>query len=262
MMFMQLTFAQGWNKRLVSSSENEIEVEVTVDGFMMSHVVTPNGDAVIVTNDKMMLMAQAGEPNVPSIVIPTIIGDDALMNVEIVDAEYVDYENIEVAPSKGDFPRSINPEDVPYTYGTMYRQNAFYPAQVARLDEPYIHRDVRGQNMVVTPYLYNAATKTLRVYSHLVLKMENVGVDNRNVFENRTRTTVIDREFDRAYESRYINYAESMTRYTSIVDDGELLIICHDAFMNAMQPFVAWKKRSAVRRQWSGQVLQAPRHRR
>lgn len=242
MMFMQLTFAQGWNKRLVSSSENEIEVEVTVDGFMMSHVVTPNGDAVIVTNDKMMLMAQAGEPNVPSIVIPTIIGDDALMNVEIVDAEYVDYENIEVAPSKGDFPRSINPEDVPYTYGTMYRQNAFYPAQVARLDEPYIHRDVRGQNMVVTPYLYNAATKTLRVYSHLVLKMENVGVDNRNVFENRTRTTVIDREFDRAYESRYINYAESMTRYTSIADDGELLIICHDAFMNAMQPFVAWKK--------------------
>ena len=242
MMCMQFAIAQGWNASLVSSTEKEIVVELNVDGYISNNVTTPNGDAVVITNKKMMLMAQAGEPNVPSAVIPAVIGDNALMDVEIVEAQYVDYQNIEVAPSKGDFPRSINPEDVPYTYGAMYQENAFYPAQVARLDEPYIHRDLRGQNLVVTPYLYNPVTKTLRVYNHIVVKMKNVGVDSRNVFENRTNSIALDSEFNNIYESRYINYAETISRYTSIAENGELLIICHDAFMTAMEPFVAWKK--------------------
>lgn len=242
LMFMQLAFAQEWNAQLVSSTDKEIVVELNVNGFNTNTVTTPNGDAVVITNKKMMLLAQAGEPNVPSAVIPAVVGDNALMAVEVVDAQYVDYQNVEVAPSKGDFPRSIDPEDVPYTYGAMYQQDAFYPSQIARLDEPYIHRDVRGQNMVVTPYLYNPVTKTLRVYNHLVLKMKNVGVDRRNVFENRTKSDNVDREFNKMYQRRYINYAESMSRYTSIAEDGELLIICHDAFMTAMEPFVEWKK--------------------
>lgn len=242
LMFMQLAFAQEWNAQLVSSTDKEIVVELNVNGFNTNTVTTPNGDAVVITNKKMMLLAQAGEPNVPSAVIPAVVGDNALMAVEVVDAQYVDYQNVEVAPSKGDFPRSIDPEDVPYTYGAMYQQDAFYPSQIARLDEPYIHRDVRGQNMVVTPYLYNPVTKTLRVYNHLVLKMKNVGVDRRNVFENRTKSANVDCEFNKMYQRRYINYAESMSRYTSIAEDGELLIICHDAFMTAMEPFVEWKK--------------------
>ena len=239
---MQIIIAQGWNQRLISSSDNEIKVEVNVNGFVKQDVVTPQGDAVVIMNNKMMKIAEAGEPDVPSLVIPAVIGDNALMSVEVVDAQYVDYENISVAPSKGDFPRSINPEDVPYTYGAMYQQDTFYPATIVKLDEPYIHRDVRGQNMIVTPYLYNAVTKTLRVYTHFVIKMENVGSDYRNIVVNRTKSTAVEREFDKIYESRYINYRESMTRYTSIADDGELLIICHDDFMTAMEPFVAWKK--------------------
>ena len=241
-MCMQLAFAQGWNQRLISSTDDEIKVEVNVNGYIANEVVTPKGDAVVITNKKMMQLAKAGEPNVPSLVIPAVIGDDALMTVEVVDAQYVDYENVEVAPSKGDFPRSINPEDVPYTYGAMYQQDAFYPAQVAKLEVPYIHRDVRAQNMMVTPYLYNPVTKTLRVYTHFTVKMTKVGKDDRNVVANRAKTMSLDPEFDKIYESRYINYTESMAKYTPIAENGELLIICHDAFMAAMEPFVAWKK--------------------
>ena len=242
LMCMQLAFSQGWNSRLVSSSENEIKVEVNVEGFITNDVVTPNGNAVVITNNKMMLLAGAGEPDVPSFVIPAVIGDNALMSVEVSDIQYVDYQNMEIAPSKGDFPRSINPEDVPYTYGAMYQNDAFYPANIAKLDEPYIHRDVRAQNMMVTPYSYNAVTKTLRVYTHFTLKMVKVGEDDRNVIVNRSKSISLDPEFDKIYESRYINYRESMAKYTAIAENGELLVICHDAFMSEMAPFVAWKK--------------------
>ena len=232
----------GQQYTLVKSNESGITIEIQVPSFQTQTVATPQGEAFVITAPKAMNHAEAGEPDLPMFVIPTIVGDQALMQVNVAESEFTDFENMEIAPSKGDFPRSVNPEDIPYTYGEAYGRNAFFPAQTARLDEPYIHRDVRGQNLVVTPYQYNPVTKTLRVYTHLVLDMVNVGRDSRNIIENRSRSLTLDPDFKAAYEHRYINYKESMNRYTAIEENGELLIICHDAFMTAMAPFVAWKK--------------------
>jgi hypothetical protein len=252
-MLTVVTFGQQWvaiksntpstiQTTLVSSSENQITVNLQVPGFYTFEVTTPRGEANIISVPRTVSTAAAGEPNLPMIAVPVIIGDRALMHIEVAESEFTDYENIEVAPSKGDFPRSINPEDVPYTYGECYNQDAFFPAQIATLDEPYIHRDVRGQNMMIVPFQYNPVTKVLRVYNRLTLSMVKDGDDNRNIIENRMRSFSLDPEFKAMYENRYINYAESMSRYTPIEEAGELLIICHDAFMTAMQPFVAWKK--------------------
>ena len=248
-----VTFGQQWvaingdgpstyRVELVSSSERNITVDLQLSGFFTDEVTTPRGQASIISIPKTVSTSAAGEPQLPMIAIPAIIGDRALMRVQVVSSEYTDYENMEIAPSKGDFPRSINPEDVPYTYGEAYSTDAFFPIQLAELDEPYIHRDVRGQNMMVTPCQYNPIAKVLRVYHHIVLSMEKVGDDNRNIIENRNRSFVLDPEFKAIYQNRYINYAESMTRYTPIEEAGELLIICHDAFMTNMQDFVNWKK--------------------
>ncbi len=248
-----VTFGQQWiainsdepstyRVELVSSSERNITVDLQFSGFITNEVTTPRGQASIISIPKTVSTSTAGEPQLPMIAIPAIIGDRALMRVQVVSSEYTDYENMEIAPSKGDFPRSINPEDVPYTYGEVYSTDAFFPIQLAELDEPYIHRDVRGQNMMVTPCQYNPVTKVLRVYHHLVLSMEKVGDDSRNIIESRNRSFVLDPEFKAIYQNRYINYAESMSRYTPIEEAGELLIICHDAFMSNMQDFVNWKK--------------------
>ena len=252
-MLTVVTFGQQWvaiksdspstiQTTLVASSESQITVNLQVPGFYALEVTTPRGEANIISVPRTVSTAAAGEPNLPMIAVPVIIGDRALMHIEVAESEFTDYENIEVAPSKGDFPRSIDPEDVPYTYGECYNQDAFFPAQIATLDEPYIHRDVRGQNMMIVPFQYNPVTKVLRVYNRLTLNMVKDGDDNRNIIENRMRSFSLDPEFKALYENRYINYAESMSRYTPIEEAGELLIICHDAFMTAMQPFVAWKK--------------------
>ncbi len=232
----------GQQYKLITNTESSITIDIQTPDFQAHPVTTPQGEAFVLTAPKAMNRAEAGEPDLPMIVIPTIVGDQALMQVSVTEAEYVDYENMEIAPSKGDFPRSIKPEDVPYTYGQAYQSNAFFPNLLARLDEPYIHRDVRGQNIVVTPYQYNPITKTLRVYTHLVLSMVNVGKDNRNIIENRSKSLTLDPDFKNLYEHRYINYKESTAKYNPIEENGELLIICHDAFMAAMEPFVAWKK--------------------
>ena len=232
----------GQQYKLITATESNLTIDIQVPSFQTHTVTTPQGEAFVVKAPKAMNYTEAGEPDLPMFVIPTIVGDQVLMQVNVITAEYVDYENMNIAPSKGDFPRTINPEDVPYTYGEAYQRDAFFPLQLAKLDEPYIHRDVRGQNIMVTPYQYNPVTKTLRVYTHLVLSMDNIGKDDRNIIENRSRSFTLDPEFKTMYEHRYINYKESMAKYTPIEENGELLIICHDAFMTAMEPFVAWKK--------------------
>ena len=123
-----------------------------------------------------------------------------------------------------------------------YSTDAFFPAQNVGLYEPYILRDFRGQNMVVYPFAYNPVSKTLRVYYNMTVEMYSDGQQGENQLTRKSSVVRMDPEFDAIYANQFINYHESMTKYTPMVETGELLIICHDAFMTAMQPFVNWKK--------------------
>ena len=106
---------ETFQTELISSTENSIKVNVQVPGFYTTTVTTPKGEAYVITVPKAVSTAHAGEPDVPMTGIPVMIGDKAQMGARVIDAQYVDYENIEVAPSKGDFPRSIDPATVPYS---------------------------------------------------------------------------------------------------------------------------------------------------
>ena len=251
-MLSVVTFGQQWvaiksntpstiQTTLVASSESQITVNLQVPGFYAFEVTTPRGEANIISVPRTVSTAAAGEPDLPMIAISAIIGDRQHYNIRVVDAQYADYP-MEVAPSKGDFPRTINPEDVPYTYGEAYSADAFFPAQNVGLYDPYILRDFRGQNMVFYPFAYNPVTHTLRVYYNMTVEMYADGQQGENTLSRRSNTVKMDAEFGALYDNHFINYHESLNRYTPVDETGELLIICHDAFMNAMQPFVNWKK--------------------
>ena len=256
LMFSFMGFAQEWHgitsdsptkmkKTLVSSTENEIVVNVNLDGFYTQSVTTPDGKQFNVSVDGMGVELEAGAPQLPYEVIPVMIGDLAEMNVAVVNSTYVDFENVEVAPSKGNISRQVNPEDVPYTYGEMYSQNAFWPAAQASLEAPYIIRDFRGQNIWVRPFAYNPVTKTLRVYTSMTIAMTKVSDNGENQkLARKSNTIKIDPEQKAMYEKRFINFGESGAKYTFDEDFGELLIICADAYMSNLQPLVEWKNKS------------------
>ena len=251
-MLTVVTFGQQWvaiksdtpstiQTTLVASSENQITVNMQVPGFYTFEVTTPRGEANIISVPRTVSTAAAGEPNLPMIAVPAIVGDRQHYNIRVVDAQYVDFP-MEVAPSKGEISRQIDPDDVPYTYGEAYSMDAFFPTQNVGLYNPYILRDFRGQNMVVYPFAYNAVTHTLRVYYNMTVEMYSDGLSSENIIDRRSTEVTMDPEMDVMYNNHFINYNESMSKYTPMNETGELLIICHDAFMTAMQPFVNWKK--------------------
>ena len=237
----------SFKKQLISSTEDQIQVRLQVPGFYTTAVTTPRGEAFVISMPKAVSTAQAGEPNVPMTGIPAIIGDQARMDIRVVNAQYKDFEGIEVAPSKGDFPRSIDPATVPYTYGACYNQDAFFPASNVGLYDPYIIRDFRGQNMVVYPFAYNPVTKTLRVYYDMTVEMYKVDDNGENIMTSRRSNTVkLDSDFKSVYQRHFINYEAGMAKYTPVDEEGDLLIICYDNFMSAMTDFVNWKKTRGI----------------
>ena len=250
-----MTFAQQWTGiskssptspqvTLISSSEKQVVVDFSLGGFNLTEVSTPNGPQQIVSVPKMASMLEAGAPDLPQFPVPAIIGDRAEMEVSVLKSEFTDYQNIEIAPSKGNFSRAIDPETVAYTYGAMYSKDAFYPATQAYLEMPYIIRDFRGQNIMVRPFAYNPVTKTLRVYHSLTLAMRKVSDNGVNQKVARKANGKMSAEMDAAYSHRFINYQESVSKYTFLQDHGEMLVICPDQYMDAMQPYVEWKNQS------------------
>ena len=225
---------------LVSSSDKKIVVDVKIEGFYKQSVETPQGEQLVISGEGMAFMPVKGAPNLPMYPISMIIGDNAEMEVSVVKSEYIDFKDVEVAPSKGNFSRKINPADVPYEYGEMYHQDAFYPAQQAVLGDPYILRDFRGQNVMVYPYAYNPVAKTLRVYTYLRIESKKVSDNGVNRKLNRKRSNVVDSEVNTSYKRRFINYPKN-DRYAFVEDEGEMLIVCHDKYMEAVQPLVDWK---------------------
>ena len=114
-MLSLVTFGQQWvaingnapskyQVELVASSDRNVTVDLQLSGFYTNEVTTPQGQAYVISAPKTVSVAAAGNPEVPMIPIPAVIGDRALMSVRIVSADYTDYENMEIAPSKDSRP--------------------------------------------------------------------------------------------------------------------------------------------------------------
>ena len=228
--------------KLISSSKDRIVVNVQLNGYSTIRVQTPRGEQVVVAIPETATTLEAGAPELPMFPIPAIIGDMAEMTVNVIDAQYTDVQNIDVAPSKGNFSRQIDPADVPFTYGAMYDEDAFYPAAQATLEAPYILRDFRGQNIMVHPIAYNPQTHTLRVYNNLTIEMVKVSDNGENPKAARKSNTIkISPEQKGAYARRFINFEEGTKDYPFLTDNGEMLIICADPYMAGMEELVTWK---------------------
>ncbi|MDD4224185.1 MAG: C25 family cysteine peptidase [Candidatus Cloacimonetes bacterium] len=187
-------------------------------------------------------LLEKGYPELPVFNRSIIIDGQALMKAEVYDLEFVDTE-LPVAPSKGNLPRSVDPESVPWEFGNGYQTAGFWPAAVATLSEPYIMRDYRGIVVQVAPFAYNPKTRILRQYTSFKVRVYADGVDTVNTL---TREPVdISREFVDVYANHFLNWGPD--RYTSVSDSfGWLLIIYHPDRYEQVLPLYEWKRQKGI----------------
>lgn len=224
---------------LVSSDINTSVLQTTVDGFHKKAVTTQRGEAFIINIDNSSRILEKGSPDLPKLTGSIIIPDKNAMDIKIVDSEFTEIHNIDIAPSKGNLLRTVDPSTVPYEYGKIYQKDDFYPGKLAELNNPYIARDYRGQTVVFYPYQYNPVTKTLRVYHSIEVEVYKTSSQGINEFAERKSFKKVDREFNRIYEKHFLNFDNS--RYTPLEEEGPMLVIAYTDYMDEMQDLVDWK---------------------
>ncbi len=233
-------FAQNIAK-LISNSTKETVISFTMSDYYLKKVSTPDGIKISLFAENANSLMIAGSPDLLKMTSTFIIPDLGNSNVEVVYQKFEEIENIDLISSKGNLTRDIDPSTVAYTYGEVYNKNEFFPKNLADLSTPFIARDYRGQSVNVYPFQYNPVTKVLRIYTEITVKVTYNSSKGVNEFNKTKQFSTVQKDFNDIYQSRFINFANENAKYTPVEEEGTMLIICYDDFMDEMQPLVDWK---------------------
>lgn len=225
--------------RLISSTVDNSVIRFSLTGFNLREVQTPQGLAYVVETGKATPVQISGAPDIPKLSASVVIPDIAEMSVRIVSSDYRDFTGIEIAPSKGSLLHNIDEATVPFQYGNEYSRDEFFPGTLNETHEPFILRDLRGQTVWVFPFQYNPVTKVLRVYYDLTISLSKSSENGLNPLVRKQQEIQVHAPFIPVYSKAFLNFRS--VNYTPLTDYGNLLILCHGPFLDAMQPFVKWK---------------------
>ncbi|HRW22585.1 MAG TPA: C25 family cysteine peptidase, partial [Bacteroidales bacterium] len=232
------------NISVIKSSLDELIVHFEINTYNLEKVQTSEGLAFIVNAPNGGRIYEKGAPDLPLLSTSLIIDDNGMYSAEIVQGDYIELEDINIAPSKGSLLRSVNPNDVPYTYGEAYQKDEFYPETNGKLSKPFILRDFRGINLQVFPYTYNPISKVLRIYTSLEVKLTKTNKTNDINSISRTKSLdLINGSFNEIYESVFLNYQTNPVKYTPLEEPspGNILIISHPEYTESMTDYITWK---------------------
>ncbi|MEZ5064269.1 MAG: C25 family cysteine peptidase [bacterium] len=231
--------------RVLEAGPERTVIEFEVGTFRLNTVDVDGQEYSVVRWEGGENRLDLGAPALPGFRESIVIPDDGTMKITVLEQEYTDFPNVRIAPSKGPITRDVLPSTVPWTFDdSIYSADAFWPANVADLGEPYILRDVRGVVVAVDPFRWNPATETLRVLTHVKVAVEVDGPGGANTIAPRPQTAHVA-EFERLYERHFLNWAR-LDRYSPVGEVGPMLVVSADVYLADVQPYVDWKNQMGV----------------
>ena len=229
---------------LQKNSESSTIITIDIPSPSQVNVSTPRGDASIYYVDGAVNTLEKGSPIMPKITRSIIIPNGSNAKLRVVSSKFKDIDNVTIAPSKGNLSRDIDPSKVPFTYGPAYLKDAFFPTTAAELTKSYTLRQFEGVPVNIYPLQYNPISKRLRIYTSVTVE---VTYTKSGIVKSPAQLPLRDEGFSEVYKSQFLNYSSQNLRYTPLNDEGTMLVVCHPAFMAAMQPFVDWKNQRGVK---------------
>lgn len=212
--------------------------DVNVDGQLMTKILTEEGSFNL----------ELGAPALPYYTQSIVMPNEGAAELQVTYSDFYEIQNVEIAPSKGNLYRNIDPADVPYEFGPAYSENAFYPEKLADMRDPFILREYRGMTIITYPYQYNPVTKVLRVYEDInvsvVYHQDQIGINELTTTPAQTTT------FNQIYPQHFLNYdavvSTSQSKYTVTEEEGSCLVIGPASLQASVDQIVEWKNRLGI----------------
>ena len=234
---------------VLTSTDNLIDLEYTINGFFQEEVIIDGKAYSRISIPHEGILLEKGYPELPHINRSVLIPPRSNMEIVVAQSDYIEFDNIDVMPSKGSFSREIDPDDVPYTFNAMYQEDAWYPQDLAFSYDPYIIRDARGMSIQVQPFQYNPVQRKLRVYTNLRIKVTENGLSDINTKDKGLfECESVVSSFLEVYKTQFINFEQASQhhRHTPTPAVGSMVIITYDDFADEMQPLLEWKNKKGI----------------
>ncbi|MGM0600326.1 MAG: C25 family cysteine peptidase [Candidatus Rifleibacteriota bacterium] len=233
--------------RVDSDRSLEADVHVTVPELGKVNFSVENQDFVGLFMKHSRLLVDKGKPALPVMTGLAMISTDGKPKLTIVETKFEEIQlNRAVVPSRGIIPRNVDPRKVPFKKGKVYKQNRWFPStrEIVKISNPFIFREVRGLRLQVAPVQYNPVSGKLRVYSYIRAKIQYDGKGGPNVHRGRTDLT---RAYAPIYRKAFLNFATVPKRLSPVNENGRLIILAADDFVNAVAPLATWKKKCGIK---------------
>jgi len=223
-----------------SDEANAYQLEFMLDGITISEIVIDGQTFATIDFPGSVVTKKAGFAELPYVHAAVMLEADNSVKLQFEGSNYIDYQlEHPLLPSRGVIYRDQDPATIPYVIDPKSVINNWYPGDLANNTEPYIMRDVRGTNVYVYPFQYNAAKNVLRVYQSVNVSLQKENTAPVNPLLSHSNS--IAYEMDAIYASVFINYGENRDDLT-IGEMGDILVVCTDRDEAAMAPYIQWKR--------------------
>jgi len=235
--------------RVLESTANSVTLEYTFAGLNKQAVEINSKTYYKFDAVNCVPVLNSGYPQVLRSSVSLALPQNCVPKIEVISATNTELVNTAVAPSKGSLKRNIDPNQIPYTFASVYQQNKFYPENATEFNTAYNLRGQDGISLSVFPVQANPVTNTIKIYSKLILKVSYVNAHGKKL--NLLSPEFTSLEEKELFNERFINM--SLTKqaaklaYTQLSEYGSMLIISHPTFTTQMQPFIDWKNQKGIR---------------
>lgn len=184
-------------------------IDFSLDGYTITDKNTPQGTFVSINIGNSTCTEKKGWPEIPFASYTINIGDGK----PTVSIEYTHFRDTVLSspllPSRGTIFRNENPDQLPYSIDSESLTDNFFPEKIFNTEDPFVFGNKRQANIRIFPFQYNGATRTLRIYDSISIKVET----------NITRT-------------------QSLASY----DYGDILVLAPEKYDSAIAPYITWKR--------------------
>ena len=227
--------------QLVSNQGNELILSFQLPDYALEEYSSAEGTFTRILAPGAALTLQSAEPEIPYFTTSLMIPEEGNVEVEVIQSTSESLPlDFPIIPSKGNLMRDVDPSTVPLVMGEPYQGNMPYPAKMTVAGDRYRIRSTTGHSVHVFPFIYFPENGELKVTTSMLLRVKIDGetsIVGPEVAEPRT--------FQNLYRRNYINYPSSKS-YDPLDEDGCMLILCHDEWVDEMQGFANWKNQRGL----------------
>lgn len=220
---------RGDNVIQITVSEIRLD-SIEIDGQRWAAPRVPEGSNLM----------ERGLPSLPFLESQYLLGRTDGINLRLTGVVTTEidlgaHDFVGIAPSKGHFDRSTDPDSVPWVFETeVYAGVKDFPSVDVWVDTPAIAGPWRSQAFRVPVASWNATTNTLTVIEEATFEI--VSIDqalNPRIGPDRAPTALF------GSMRGAVNAAGG--RDTLSAEAGRLLILAYDDFVDEVQPLAAWE---------------------